>query len=59
MSKLGQLMEHSPYCERDIRGPQNLKTHDEKGDFIIKTKTKRKQNEQVNGSKLLTTMIQN
>jgi homogentisate 1,2-dioxygenase len=39
-SKYGQLMEHSPYCERDIRGPKNLKTFDEKGDFIIKTKKK-------------------
>jgi homogentisate 1,2-dioxygenase len=29
----GQLLEHSPYCERDIRRPQNLETHDEKGDF--------------------------
>ena len=24
LSKYGQLMEHSPYCERDIRPPQNL-----------------------------------
>ncbi len=40
MSKFGQLMEHSPYCERDIRGPENLVTHDETGDFIIKTKKK-------------------
>ncbi|MEI8053891.1 MAG: homogentisate 1,2-dioxygenase [Bacteroidota bacterium] len=40
MSKYGQLMEHSPYCERDIRGPENLVTHDETGDFIIKTKKK-------------------
>ena len=34
----GQLLEHAPYCERDIRKPQNLETHDEKGDFIIKVK---------------------
>ncbi|WP_339606400.1 homogentisate 1,2-dioxygenase [uncultured Roseivirga sp.] len=34
----GQLLEHSPYCERDIRRPQDLETHDEKGDFIIKVK---------------------
>ncbi|MEY2917429.1 MAG: hypothetical protein RIS73_1143 [Bacteroidota bacterium] len=38
MSKYGQLMEHSPYCERDIRTPQNLKTIDKKGDFLIKAK---------------------
>jgi homogentisate 1,2-dioxygenase len=40
LSKYGQLMEHSPYCERDIRKPENLKTYDEKGDFLIKTKKK-------------------
>lgn len=40
LSKYGQLLEHSPYCERDIRTPQNLQTHDEKGDFLIKTKKK-------------------
>ncbi len=34
----GQLLEHSPYCERDIRRPSNLETHDEKGDFVIKVK---------------------
>ena len=38
VSRNGQLMENSPYCERDIRPPVNLKTYDEKGDFIIKTK---------------------
>lgn len=38
MSKYGQLMEHSPYCERDIRKPQDLRTIDEKGDFLIQTK---------------------
>lgn len=40
MSRYGQLMEHSPFCERDIRTPQDLKTIDEKGDFLIKTKKK-------------------
>ncbi len=39
-SKSGQLLEHSPYCERDIRGPLNLETRDEKGDFLIKAKKK-------------------
>jgi len=37
-SKYGQLLEHSPFCERDIRAPQNLQTHSEKGDFIVRTK---------------------
>lgn len=40
MSKYGQLMEHSPYCERDIRTPQDLQTFDEKGDYLIKAKKK-------------------
>jgi homogentisate 1,2-dioxygenase len=40
LSKYGQLLEHSPYCERDIHPPQNLVTVDEKGDFLIKTKKK-------------------
>jgi len=34
----GQLLEHSPFCERDLRRPTELETHDEKGDFIIKVK---------------------
>ena len=40
LSKNGQLLEHSPYCERDIRPPQNLNTHNEKGDFVMRTKKK-------------------
>ncbi|HTS45152.1 MAG TPA: homogentisate 1,2-dioxygenase, partial [Puia sp.] len=40
LSQFGQLMEHSPYCERDIRPPKGLVTVDEKGDFLIKTKKK-------------------
>ena len=40
MSKFGQLMEHAPYCERDMRKPHNLQTIDEKGDFLIKAKKK-------------------
>ena len=38
MSHFGQLMEHAPYCERDIRTPKDLQTFDEKGDFLIKAK---------------------
>lgn len=34
----GQLLEHSPFCERDIRPPHELETFDEKGDFTIKIK---------------------
>lgn len=38
----GQLLEHSPFCERDIRRPEELETYDEKGEFLIKV---RKQDE--------------
>ena len=34
----GQYLEHSPFCERDLRGPQNMETHDEEGEFLIKIK---------------------
>ena len=34
----GQLLEHSPYCERDLRFPEELETHDKKGEFIMKIK---------------------
>lgn len=34
----GQLLEHSPFCERDFRAPEELETHDEKGEFLMKTK---------------------
>lgn len=34
----GQLLEHSPYCERDFKLPENLETFDQKGDFLIKIK---------------------
>jgi homogentisate 1,2-dioxygenase len=36
----GQLLEHSPFCERDLRRPYELETNDEKGDFMIKIKKK-------------------
>ena len=32
---VGQLMEHSPYCERDIKLPVNITINDEKGDFLV------------------------
>ena len=34
----GQQLEHSPYSERDLKLPQDLETHDERGDFILKIK---------------------
>ena len=41
-NSFGQLLEHSPFCERDYKLPQNLNPIDEKGEFLIKVK---KQNE--------------
>ncbi len=35
VNNFGQLLENSPLCERDIRVPGNLVTHDEKGDFKV------------------------
>lgn len=34
----GQMLEHSPYCERDYKLPQDLETYDEKGSFLMKVK---------------------
>jgi len=34
----GQLLEHSPFCERDLKLPENLETHDEQGEFLMKIK---------------------
>ncbi len=34
-NQFGQLEEHSPYCERDIRKPSVLETYDESGDFLL------------------------
>ncbi|WP_165734357.1 homogentisate 1,2-dioxygenase [Polaribacter sp. 20A6] len=34
----GQLLEHSPFCERDLRRPEELETYNELGDFLIKVK---------------------
>ncbi len=39
-NKFGQLMEHAPYCERDIRKPKDLETHNEKGEFKFFIKKK-------------------
>lgn len=34
----GQHLEHSPFCERDFKLPEELETYDEKGEFLIKIK---------------------
>ena len=39
-NEFGQLLEHSPFCERDIVRPSNLKTFDEVGEFDVFIKKK-------------------
>jgi homogentisate 1,2-dioxygenase len=34
----GQMLEHSPFCERDMRTPDVLEPQDKLGDFVIKVK---------------------
>lgn len=38
INNYGQLLEHSPYCERDIKLPHSLETHDAEGDFLVMIK---------------------
>jgi homogentisate 1,2-dioxygenase len=40
LSQHGQLLEHSPYCERDIKKPRFVEAINETGEFLIKTKKK-------------------
>lgn len=40
LNQYGQLLEHAPYCERDIRVPSGLETHTERGDFEIRVKVR-------------------
>ena len=46
----GQLLEYSPFCERDYKLPENLETHDEIGDFTIKIKKQGKLHEVIYNS---------
>jgi homogentisate 1,2-dioxygenase len=39
-NQFGQLLEHAPFCERDIVQPTHLKTIDEQGEFDIFIKKK-------------------
>ncbi|MBW8012951.1 MAG: homogentisate 1,2-dioxygenase [Chloroflexi bacterium] len=39
-NKFGQLLEHSPYCERDIRVPEQIETHTERGEFEVRVKVR-------------------
>jgi homogentisate 1,2-dioxygenase len=37
-NQFGQLLEHSPYCERDLRPPSELPVHEERGEFDVRVR---------------------
>src|SRR5947207_7632216 len=39
-NEYGQQLEHAPYSERDIRVPETLETHDERGRFEVRIKAR-------------------
>ncbi|MFY0761160.1 homogentisate 1,2-dioxygenase [Metabacillus dongyingensis] len=39
-NEYGQLLEHSPFCERDFRGPEQLLTVESRGEFEVLTKSR-------------------
>jgi len=39
-NEYGQLLENSPYCERDIRPPDRLETHTERGEFEVRVRAR-------------------
>lgn len=39
-NKYGQLLEHAPYSERDIRVPMQLETYTERGEFEVRVKAR-------------------
>jgi homogentisate 1,2-dioxygenase len=39
-NRYGQLLEHAPYSERDIRPPERLETHTETGEFEVRVKVR-------------------
>ncbi|NEP01266.1 MAG: homogentisate 1,2-dioxygenase [Symploca sp. SIO2E9] len=40
LNQYGQFLEQAPYCERDIRPPSKLITHDEEGEFEVRVKAR-------------------
>ena len=40
LNNYGQFLEHSPFCERDIRPPEKLETFDETGEFEVRVKAR-------------------
>jgi homogentisate 1,2-dioxygenase len=39
-NEFGQLLEHAPFCERDLRPPADLETHAERGEFELRVKAR-------------------
>lgn len=37
-NEIGQLLEHSPYCERDLRVPEELPVHSERGEYEVRVR---------------------
>jgi homogentisate 1,2-dioxygenase len=37
-NEYGQLLEHSPFCERDLRMPTELPQHEERGEYDVRVK---------------------
>ncbi|MDJ0592123.1 MAG: homogentisate 1,2-dioxygenase [Pleurocapsa sp. MO_226.B13] len=40
LNQYGQFLETAPYCERDLHPPEKLISHDERGEFEIRVKTR-------------------
>lgn len=40
LNRYGQFLEHSPFCERDIRPPEKLETFDASGSFEVRVKAR-------------------
>jgi homogentisate 1,2-dioxygenase len=38
--RIRTMLEHAPYCERDIRVPEELETHTERGEFEVRVKVR-------------------
>ncbi|WP_019504172.1 homogentisate 1,2-dioxygenase [Pleurocapsa sp. PCC 7319] len=40
LNQYGQFLETAPYCERDLRPPEELITHDREGEFEVRVKAR-------------------
>lgn len=40
LNKVGQFLEHAPYCERDIRAPEFVEANTSKGEFEVRVKVR-------------------